>query len=129
MHQTDLHVGKMLRQRRSELGVTQKGLGNKIGVKPQQIQKYEIGTNRISASRLHDISKALNVDVSYFFSNLEVEIFDKEVDATLDINSLLVPNSLRLLKAFSSLKSHKIQNEIIQLVELLSSNNEKTNET
>ena len=68
---TDLHVGKRLRRRRRLLGMTQQDLAGMVGVRFQQIQKYETGTNRISASRLWDIAAALDVPVSFFFEGLE----------------------------------------------------------
>ncbi|MEO0363715.1 MAG: helix-turn-helix transcriptional regulator, partial [Pseudomonadota bacterium] len=56
--------------RRWMVGMTQQQLGEKVGIKFQQIQKYETGMNRISASRLWDIASALKVDISYFFEGL-----------------------------------------------------------
>ena len=70
-HPVDVHVGQRVRQRRWMLGMTQQQLGEKVGIKFQQIQKYETGTNRISASRLWDIADALDVEVSFFFEGLE----------------------------------------------------------
>lgn len=70
-HPVDVLVGGHIRQRRWELGVTQQQLAQMVGIKFQQIQKYETGMNRVSASRLWDISKALKVDISYFFNNAE----------------------------------------------------------
>ena len=69
-HIVDLHVGKRIRQRRWLVGMTQQELGEKVGIKFQQIQKYETGANRVSASRLWDISQALEVPVTYFFDGL-----------------------------------------------------------
>ena len=72
-HPVDVHVGQRVRQRRWMVGMTQQQLGNKVGIKFQQIQKYETGTNRISASRLWDIAAALDVPVSFFFEGLAGE--------------------------------------------------------
>ncbi len=71
MSQRHVHVGKRIRHRRWLVGVTQQQLAEKVGIKFQQIQKYETGANRVSASRLWDISEALEVDVSFFFSGME----------------------------------------------------------
>jgi transcriptional regulator with XRE-family HTH domain len=68
---TDLHVGKRLRRRRRLLGMTQQDLAVMVGVRFQQIQKYECGANRVTSSRLYDLSKALNVSVQYFFDGIE----------------------------------------------------------
>ncbi|MEL7129355.1 MAG: helix-turn-helix transcriptional regulator [Pseudomonadota bacterium] len=69
--ETDLHVGKRLRRRRRLLGMTQQELAVQVGVRFQQIQKYECGANRMTSSRLYDLSRALNVSVQYFFDGLE----------------------------------------------------------
>ena len=68
---TDIHVGKRLRRRRRLLGMTQNDLAEMVGVRFQQIQKYECGANRMTSSRLYDLSKALNVSVQYFFDGIE----------------------------------------------------------
>jgi transcriptional regulator with XRE-family HTH domain len=68
---TDLHVGKRLRRRRRLLGLTQQQLAESIGIRFQQIQKYECGANRVTASRLYELAVALNVPVNYFFEGLQ----------------------------------------------------------
>ncbi len=68
--ETDLHVGKRLRRRRRLLGMTQQDLASQVGVRFQQIQKYECGANRITASRLYDLARAMNVSVQYFFDGM-----------------------------------------------------------
>ncbi len=70
----DVHVGARLRQRRTLLGMTQTNLGDAIGVSFQQMQKYERGTNRISASRLFNLSRVLDVPVEYFFEEMPPEV-------------------------------------------------------
>ena len=66
----DLHLGKRLRRRRRLLGMTQQQLAMQVGIRFQQIQKYECGANRISASRLWQLSEALETPVSYFYDGL-----------------------------------------------------------
>jgi len=66
-HPVDIHVGKRLRERRLDMGMTQQQLADRVGVKFQQIQKYESGSNRVSASRLWDIASALETRVDSFF--------------------------------------------------------------
>ena len=66
----DLHLGKRLRRRRRLLGLTQQQLASSVGVRFQQIQKYECGANRISAARLWRLSEALEVPVGYFYDGL-----------------------------------------------------------
>jgi transcriptional regulator with XRE-family HTH domain len=63
-------VGKRIRHRRWMIGMTQQQLADKVGIKFQQIQKYETGMNRVSASRLWDISDALGVTIAFFFEGL-----------------------------------------------------------
>ena len=70
-HPVDVHVGKRVRHRRWLVGMTQQQLAEKVGIKFQQIQKYETGANRVSASRLWDISEALDVPVAFFFEGIE----------------------------------------------------------
>lgn len=70
-HPIDVHVGKRLRHRRWMAGMTQQQLGDAVGIKFQQIQKYETGMNRISASRLWELSGALGVPVSFFFDGMD----------------------------------------------------------
>ncbi|HDZ51813.1 MAG: helix-turn-helix transcriptional regulator [Sulfitobacter litoralis] len=72
-HKVDVHVGQRIRQRRWLTGMTQQRLAELVGIKFQQIQKYETGANRVSASRLWDIAFALNVNVAHFFEGLEAE--------------------------------------------------------
>jgi transcriptional regulator with XRE-family HTH domain len=67
----DFHVGKQIRQRRWLLGMTQQQLAQSVGIRFQQVQKYESGANRVSASRLWDLAKALDVPVAFFFEGLE----------------------------------------------------------
>jgi len=69
-HPVDVHVGKRVRHRRWMVGMTQQQLAEKVGIKFQQIQKYETGMNRVSASRLWDIAEALSVPVAFFFEGL-----------------------------------------------------------
>lgn len=72
-HKVDVHVGQKIRQRRWLTGMTQQRLAELVGIKFQQIQKYETGANRVSASRLWDIADALGVDVSFFFEGIKTE--------------------------------------------------------
>lgn len=66
----DLHVGKRLRRRRRLLGLSQQKFAESIGIRFQQIQKYECGANRVVASRLYELAVALNVPVNYFFEGI-----------------------------------------------------------
>jgi transcriptional regulator with XRE-family HTH domain len=65
------HLGRQLQRRRRLLGLTQRQLGDAVGVRFQQIQKYEAGENKVTAERLWALARALDVPVSYFFDGLE----------------------------------------------------------
>ena len=79
-NEIDFYVGKRLRRRRRLLGLTQQVLGDKVGIRFQQIQKYECGANRISAARLFELSEALSVPIQYFYEGL----MDDEMDMSGD---------------------------------------------
>ena len=70
-HPVDIYVGQRIRQRRSLLGMTMQQLGDRVGITFQQIQKYETGADRVSASRIWDIAAAMEVPVLFFFDGLD----------------------------------------------------------
>ncbi len=73
----DVHVGSRIRLRRTLLGLSQEKLGEAIGLTFQQVQKYERGTNRVGASRLFDLSRVLDVPISFFYEGMNDEIRDQ----------------------------------------------------
>src|SRR5258708_23125221 len=73
----DVHVGARVRLRRTLLGMSQEKLGEALGLTFQQVQKYERGTNRIGASRLFDLSRVLEVPVSFFFDDMAPEVAER----------------------------------------------------
>ena len=72
-HPVDVHVGARARVRRTLLGMTQTDLADALGLTFQQVQKYERGTNRISASRLYEMCRVLDVSIVYFFEDMPPE--------------------------------------------------------
>ena len=72
--QIDVHVGARVRRRRTLFGMTQTNLSDALGMSFQQVQKYERGTNRISASRLFKLSQVLDVSIEYFFNDMPLEV-------------------------------------------------------
>jgi transcriptional regulator with XRE-family HTH domain len=76
----DVHVGSRVRLRRTLLGMSQEKLGEAIGLTFQQVQKYERGANRIGASRLFDLSRVLDVPVSFFFDDMPAEAASAPVE-------------------------------------------------
>ena len=69
--EVDDHVGRRVRERRKEIGMSRVKLADALGISHQQIQKYEVGTNRVAAGRLWEIAKALEVAVGYFFEGIQ----------------------------------------------------------
>lgn len=108
---TDLHLGRRLRQRRWMLGLTQSQVGERVGIKFQQVQKYETGQNRISASRLWDLARALDVPVSHFYDGLQSAPEDQaatpetpaEIDAASVSSVLTDREAVELLRAYFTL--------------------------
>lgn len=105
-HPVDVHVGKRVRHRRWMVGMTQQQLGEIVGIKFQQIQKYETGMNRVSASRLWDIAAALEVPVSFFFEGLAEEAVEGS-EAALNKESrgdlLADKEALELVRSYYSI--------------------------
>src|SRR5271168_979573 len=66
----DVHVGSRIRLRRTLMGMSQERLGESLGLTFQQVQKYERGVNRVGASRLYDLSRVLDVPISFFFDDM-----------------------------------------------------------
>lgn len=97
-HPVDIHVGKRIRHRRWMLGTTQQQLADGVGIKFQQIQKYETGANRVSASRLWDIAGELSVPVSFFFDGLNMAPPANESGPTSDL--LADREAVELLRSY-----------------------------
>ena len=98
----DLHLGRRLRRRRRLLGMTQQELANKVGVRFQQIQKYECGANRIRAGRLFDIAASLGVPVQYFYDGREEDgISDPE--SVNDDDMLSQRDTMEVVRAYYAL--------------------------
>ncbi|WP_454715466.1 helix-turn-helix domain-containing protein [Caulobacter segnis] len=97
----DIHVGRQLRVHRLALGVSQQALADALAVSFQQIQKYESGANRISASKLYKASRALGIAPSALFEGLEVDDGSNVLGQFADF--IAVPSSNRLAAAFPHL--------------------------
>lgn len=118
----DRHVGSRVRMRRMLVGMSQEKLGDALGVTFQQIQKYEKGTNRISASRLQTIAKVLGVPVEFFFEGSPQPVAMNETgfaeigQTTFVADFLSTGEGVQLNKAFVRIKDPKIRRRIIDLV-------------
>ena len=103
----DLHVGLRIRLRRKELGVSQEKLADSIGLTFQQVQKYERAANRVSASKLWDMARALQTSISYFFDGLP----DAELNAPVSSDGpppahafLMTPEGMELAAVFPKVR-------------------------
>ena len=102
-HPVDVHVGKRVRHRRWMVGMTQQQLGDIVGIKFQQIQKYETGMNRISASRLWDIAQALDVSISFFFEGFDQSETETAPAAAERGDLLADKEALELVRSYYSI--------------------------
>ena len=119
-HPVDVHVGKRVRHRRWMVGMTQQQLAEKVGIKFQQIQKYETGMNRVSASRLWDISEALEVPVSFFFEGIEENASDLAKGATTIPGDIMADKeALELVRSYYSIPENQ-RRRLFELARVLS---------
>jgi len=118
----DKHVGSRLRMRRKMLGMSQEKLGEALKITFQQVQKYEKGTNRISASRLQHISHILQVPVPFFFEGAphqpgQPRGMGGPASPAYVSEFLSSTDGLALVKAFTKIKEAKLRRRVVQLVE------------
>ena len=112
----DRYVSLRIRQRRIMLGLTQQQMAALIGVTYQQAHKYETGINRISAGRLYQIARALGVEISYFFEDVDPERSGGRGQELMPQQRML----LELARNFASIKSRKHQEALCHLARVLS---------
>lgn len=120
----DRHVGSRVRMRRMLAGVSQEKLGEALGLTFQQVQKYEKGANRISASRLQQIAKKLDVPVSFFFDgapsgDATPSGFSDSGSTAYISDFLATSEGVQLTKAFVRIKSGRVRRRIVDLAEAL----------
>lgn len=120
----DVHVGRRVRMRRAELRVSQQALAEQLDVSFQQVQKYERGSNRISASKLFEISQALAVPISYFFEGLSDMPGDNYARAYGQVIEELMaePNGPELAEAFLAIRRRSLRKELTNLVQAIAAN-------
>lgn len=115
----DVHLGKRLRRRRRLLGLTQQQLAGSVGVRFQQIQKYECGANRISAARLWSLSEALEVPVGYFYDGLSEPVRRPAAEAAGDGGEMFArKETLDLIRAYYQL-SERPRRRLLDLAKSL----------
>ncbi len=117
-HPVDAHVGKRVRHRRWLVGMTQQQLAECVGIKFQQIQKYETGANRISASRLWDIADALDVPVSFFFDGLDSDAGPKD-QHTVPADLMGDKEALDLIRSYYAIPENQ-RRRLFELARVLS---------
>ena len=127
----DRHVGSRVRMQRMLAGISQEKLGEALGLTFQQVQKYEKGTNRISASRLQQIAKMLGVPVSFFFEGAPAgEVvaggFAETTSAAYVADFLATSEGVQLSKAFVRIKNPRVRRRVIDLVEALADESGET---
>lgn len=110
-HPIDKHVGSRVRMRRMMLGISQSTLGDALGVSFQQVQKNEIGANRIGSSRLQEIARVLQVQVGWFFEGLSDEVvgatdalLPEYCSPALVAEFMATTDGLKLVKAYMALR-------------------------
>jgi transcriptional regulator with XRE-family HTH domain len=116
----DAHVGARLRQRRMLLGISQEQLADMLGLTFQQVQKYERGTNRVSASRLFQLARALDTPITWFFEDIESDraARDKAVDSE-DGDPMSRRETLELVRVYSRIDDRKVRKKLYEMAKAL----------
>ena len=118
-HPVDVHVGKRIRHRRWMVGMTQQQLAEQVGIKFQQIQKYETGMNRVSASRLWEIAAAVEVPISFFFDGLSSDEHDDAVPSNVPGDILADKEALELVRSYYAIPETQ-RRRLFELARVLS---------
>ena len=127
----DMHVGARVRLRRTLLGLSQEKLGEAIGLTFQQVQKYERGANRIGASRLYDLSKVLDVKVSYFFEDMSDQIAARsprqirgmvQEEDSYEPDPMAKRETLELVRAYYKINDPRVRKRLFDMTKALSVN-------
>ena len=120
----DVHVGKRVRVRRTILGMSQETLSDALGITFQQVQKYEKGINRVSASRLYEISQVLGAPISFFYDEYGKPESSQayglaENESGFEAEDLKTRESIALLKAYYQISDPKIRKKALDLIKSL----------
>ena len=114
----DIEIGRKIRALRLERGLSQSGLADGIGLTFQQVQKYEKGTNRVSAGRLQRIAEILNTPVMFFYSGMGPQA-KKRDPRTTSLAFLQTKGAIRLIRAYSEIGSRATKYALVVLAESL----------
>lgn len=113
----DVYVGSRVRVRRTVLGMSQERLADQLGITFQQVQKYENGSNRMGASRLHAISRVLNVPVSFMFEGYDASGQMKiSEDAASFERQMRSRETIELMKAYYAIKDDGLRRKILDMI-------------
>lgn len=112
----DVHVGARVRTRRLLIGMNQETLARALGLTFQQIQKYEGGANRISASRLSQIADVLDVPISYFFTGLESSEGEASARELAMRERMQRPEAIELIRAYYAIADQRIRNQFLDMM-------------
>src|SRR5918999_4218113 len=122
----DVHVGNRVRMRRMLIGMSQEKLGDQLGLTFQQVQKYEKGSNRVSASRLFQMSQILGVTIQFFYDDMPGSVsgnpstgFSENKNGALIMDLISSAEGLQLNQAFIEIKDADVRRRIIDLVKVL----------
>ena len=115
----DMEIGRKIRALRLERGLSQSGLADGIGLTFQQVQKYEKGTNRVSAGRLHRIAELLNVPITFFYGGLGPRTKKKDADSA-GFALIQTKGAMRLLRSYADISSRTTKYALVVLAESLS---------
>jgi len=113
----DVEIGRKIRALRLERGLSQSGLAEGIGLTFQQVQKYEKGTNRVSAGRLQQISEQLNVPVTFFYSGTGARGKKDGPPPSSSLAFLQTKGALRLMRAYTEITSRTTKYALVVLAE------------
>jgi transcriptional regulator with XRE-family HTH domain len=119
----DRYFGDRLRARRIMTKMSQEDLGKSLGVSFQQIQKYEKGTNRLSAAMMVRVAEILNVDVGYFYSEIPKTKRSGEMETPALTELAMAAHGRRLIDAFLSLKNDNMRGAVADLAHVLARGN------
>ena len=123
----DRHVGLRIRMRRKELGVSQEKLAESIGLTFQQVQKYERAANRVSASKLWEMARALNTSVAYFYEGLGGETSRGSNLPKEEVQDfLLTAEGMELATAFPRISEPRVRRKILELVRAMGSDDSES---
>ncbi|MCZ6742973.1 MAG: helix-turn-helix transcriptional regulator [Alphaproteobacteria bacterium] len=128
-HPIDGHVGARVRRRRTLLGMSQTGLGAALGLSFQQVQKYERGANRISASRLYDLSRVLDVSIEHFFEDIPAVVAASSPAAkksgrekeppSYEPNPMHRRETLELVRAYYKIENANVRQRLYQFTKAM----------